>query len=148
MPAALIGGVIAGVGAVGASAISAKATSKASKAATAAATDATNTNNALQERIYNTNRGVLSPYVQTGYQANNAMAGLLGLQGSPTNAPATYDMTQDPAGYGQVYDPSQTYAAGDFGMMIDNATGMPINTQGYGGFVQPFHRLSVPAQRG
>lgn len=77
MPAAIIGGVIAGAGAIGAAAISSNAQKKASQQATKAAQTATDQNIALQRDIYGQNKGVLSPYVGVGTQATGALNALL-----------------------------------------------------------------------
>jgi hypothetical protein len=65
MPPAVIGGVIAGVGAIGASVIGSKSNSKAigkaSDAQSAASAEAT----ALQREIYNKNVGYQTPYLNT-----------------------------------------------------------------------------------
>lgn len=86
MPAAVIGGVIAGAGAIGAAAIGSGAQSKASNQATQAAQYATDQNAALQRDIYGQNKGILAPYVQSGYGANALLNGFLGVE---TGGPAT-----------------------------------------------------------
>lgn len=74
--AAILGSAVIGAGA------SAMASSKSSKA-TAQATDAQLQANreslALQQQVYDSNKGILSPFVQQGYAANSALGGLLGL---------------------------------------------------------------------
>jgi hypothetical protein len=79
MPPAIIGGVIAGVGAVGAAALGASAQKNASRDTTRVAQDTARESNALTRDIYNQNKGILSPYVNQGYAATNALSGLLGL---------------------------------------------------------------------
>lgn len=85
MPAAVVGGVIAGAGAIGGAALSSSANKKAAKTAAQAQQDTAAQNNALQQQIYNQNKATLSPFVNTGTQASNAINALLGLGGpAPT----------------------------------------------------------------
>lgn len=88
MPAAIIGGAIAGVGAIGAAAIGSKAQKKAAQTAADATAQATAENNALQREIYGSNKQTLDPYIQSGYSANNAIAALLGTGGTPADKTA------------------------------------------------------------
>lgn len=69
---------IGGAALVGGSAISSSASKKASKAATNAA----NQNNALERDIYDSNKEILSPYVNRGNLAGDAQTRALGLTGS------------------------------------------------------------------
>lgn len=81
MGAALLGSAVLGAGA------SIIGGSKQSKAATQAQTLVNNDNaqnRAFQERIYNNNAGLISPWQQSGVQANNAIMALLGY---PQQAP-------------------------------------------------------------
>ncbi len=79
MPIVLVAAGIAAAGAVGSSLISSHAANNASnQAANAAAA-----NNALQEQIYNSNKGLIQPYVDRGNSAANELQGFLGLGGSP-----------------------------------------------------------------
>lgn len=87
MPAAVIGGVIAGVGAIGAAAISSSATKKASKTAAAAQEKATDSQlqiaqgqQDLYREVYAQNKETLNPYVQSGYGAQAVVEQLLGLK--------------------------------------------------------------------
>jgi hypothetical protein len=77
MPAVVVAGAIAAAGAVGAAAISSSAQKKASQQATQAAQHATDQNIALQQQVREENKGILSPYVQTGNQATGALNSLL-----------------------------------------------------------------------
>lgn len=81
--AAILGSaVIGGVG----SAIASGNNKKAAQQATTAQTNAANQNNALQASIYNQNKGILAPYAQSGYGANQQINALLGI---PTNSAGT-----------------------------------------------------------
>ena len=75
MPAAVIGGAIAGVGAVGAAAIGSKSASNAAKAQQAAA----DTASATQREIYGSNKEMLAPWVNQGQQATGQINALLGI---------------------------------------------------------------------
>jgi len=91
MPAAAIVAGVSAVATVGGAALSASASKKAANKAVAAQTATTESNNALQRDIYDQNKQTLSPYVQTGNQANAAIMELLGYpaqqqQQQPTNA--------------------------------------------------------------
>lgn len=87
MPAAVIGGAIAAVGAVGSSVIASKGASNAAKATTQAADNST----AVQQQMYNQSASALRPYQQAGLPATNAINALLGLnegtQGNQAFAP-------------------------------------------------------------
>lgn len=83
MPAAVIGGVIAGAGAIGAAAIGSSAQKSAANKAAQTAQDTTAQNNALQREIYGSNKDILNPYVQTGYKANEGLNALM-YGGDPT----------------------------------------------------------------
>lgn len=95
MPAAVIGGAIAGVGSIGAAAIGAKAQSKAAKTAANAQIETAAQNNALQREIYGKNEGYLSPYVGRGNQAGDAIMELLGFDPRP-QASNAFMQTQTP----------------------------------------------------
>lgn len=92
--AALIGSAVIGAGA---SAISASKNSKAINKATDAQTQATNQNNALTREIYGQNKSILTPYINSGYQANSAINALLGLPTQSYDAPTQGNAL---AGYG------------------------------------------------
>lgn len=98
MPVALIAGGIAAAGAVGGALISSSATKKASQAAS----DASAQNDARATQIYQENKGILSPYVQQGYSANNAIGALTGIGGTPGDKAAyqaAFDNYQKSTGY-------------------------------------------------
>ena len=82
MPAAVIGGAIAGVGSVASAAIGSSAASKAANASAAAADKSA----AVQQNIYNQNAATLSPYVQAGLPATQTINALLGLGGTAGTA--------------------------------------------------------------
>lgn len=87
MPAAVVGGVIAGAGAIGGAALASKAQKKASKTAAQAQLDATAQNNALAREQYSQNAAVLAPWQQRGNVAGTAVNALLGIgQNVPTPA--------------------------------------------------------------
>ncbi len=95
---------ILGSAAIGAAA-SGLSSSKSSKAA-AKATDAQVQSNreslALQREVYDSNKGILAPYVSQGYAANNALAGLLGIGGTPGDKAAyqgAFDNYRNLTGY-------------------------------------------------
>ena len=91
MPAAVIGGAIAGVGSVASAAIGSSAASKAANASAAAADKSA----AVQQNIYNQNAATLSPYVQAGIPETQTINTLLGLGGSAgTPATSTVDWNQ------------------------------------------------------
>lgn len=118
MPIAIIAAGVAAAGSIGAAAIGAGAQKSAAKTAASAAQHATDTNNQLQRDIYNSNYNVLSPYVNSGYQANHAINELLGLP-SNDNSGANGPVTGQPSALGQ------------YGGQPNGAFGTP----GYGSFV-------------
>jgi hypothetical protein len=84
--AAIVGSAV--VGGVASTVSSSHASSKAAKAATNAA----NENNATELQIYNQNKGTLSPFVQSGVGANEAIDELLGIgSSSATNDNGAYN---------------------------------------------------------
>ena len=87
MPASVIGGAIAGVGAIGAAAIGSSAQKKAANQAAQTAQDTTTANNQLAREQYAQNAAVLSPYINRGNQAGSMYGALLGL--GPTNNAGT-----------------------------------------------------------
>jgi hypothetical protein len=103
MPPAVIGGVIAGVGAIGASVIGSKSNSKAigkaSDAQSAASAEAT----ALQREIYNKNVGYQTPYLNTGNAAMAQINALLGLQ-VPQAAPIAQPVQGNPGSQEEAFD--------------------------------------------
>jgi hypothetical protein len=101
MPAAVVGGIIAGAGAVSAAAIQSHAAGKAADQQVAAGDKAL----ALQKDIYNQQQANEAPWRNTGASAITTLGGLLGLQqggGSsgqlPTNTlGSTFDAPYTPA---------------------------------------------------
>lgn len=82
MPAALVGGVIAGAGAIGAAAISSSASSKASKAQAQGA----DASLSLQKQEYDQSRADLAPWRSAGSGALAMLSDALGLNGPEGNA--------------------------------------------------------------
>jgi hypothetical protein len=130
MPAAIIGGAIAAVGAVGSAVISSKGASNAAKATQAGADKASDT----QTQIYNAL--TLAPWQQSGLRANSAINAMLGLNGDqqqqlpPMNGGQGYP-TQQPnqamqvgADYG--YSPNQS--GGQYGMGGNDYRGEVTNS--------------------
>ena len=126
MPAAIIGGAIAAVGAVGSAVISSKGASNAAKATQAASDKASDT----QTQIYNQNALTLAPWQQSGLRANSAINPMLGLnaeqqqlpqmnggQGYPTQQP------NEAMTYGQDYGYSPNQISGQYGMGYGTAGG-------------------------
>ncbi len=126
MPAAIIGGAIAAVGAVGSAVISSKGASNAAKATQAASDKASDT----QTQIYNQNALTLAPWQQSGLRANSAINAMLGLnaeqqqlpqmnggQGYPTQQP------NEAMTYGQDYGYSPNQISGQYGMGYGTAGG-------------------------
>lgn len=99
MPAAVIGGVIAGAGAIGAAAIGSKAQKKAAKAASQAQTQAASQNNALQREIYDRNTANLAPFMSRGNIAGETYNALLGLGGDANAARSAFDTFRGSTGY-------------------------------------------------
>lgn len=121
MPAAIIGGAIAGVGAIGAAAIGSSASKKASQTAAQAAQDATTQNNTLARDIYGQNKEILSPFLNRGNAAGGAINALLGLGGpammqvAPANDSAYYPSNDQGGGFSYVGGAPE-YGAGPGGM--------------------------------
>ena len=117
----IVGAIIGGVAAIGGAAIASNATKKASQAATQAADQ----NNALQREIYDQNRQVLAPYVQTGNQAGTAMQSLLGLSGDPRAYDQAFNNYRNSTGYQFQFDQGnraiQNSAAAQGGLLSGNA---------------------------
>lgn len=74
-----------GAATLGAGALSASSSNKAAKRAADASTTATRESNALQEKLYNQTRADLSPFVQSGVTAQNALQQRYGLASANTN---------------------------------------------------------------
>lgn len=85
MPIAAIGAVAS----IGGAIIGSKAQKKAANTAAQAAADNTAANNALALNIYGQNKATLSPFVNTGTNASNAINALLGLGGPAVVAAPT-----------------------------------------------------------
>lgn len=95
MPIGLISAGVVAAGAVGGALINSGAANNASnEAATAAAN-----NNALQSQIYQSNKGLIQPYVNQGYAASNELNGFLGLGGSPQASQAALNTYLNSTGY-------------------------------------------------
>jgi hypothetical protein len=77
MPAGLIIAGVAAAATVGGAVISSNASKNATKEATRSAQQATDKNIALETQIRDENRGILSPFVQQGTQANGALNALM-----------------------------------------------------------------------
>jgi len=107
--AAIIGSAVIGAGAT---ALSASKSAKAANKATQAQVDSNRESLALQREVRDENRGILSPFVNTGYAANNALAGLLGLPG--TNADGTPGAVADPTAFRSAFDAYRTGTGYDF----------------------------------
>lgn len=87
--------LIAGGAALAGSAISAGATSKASKAAT----DANTASLAAQQDVFNQNKALQTPFIQTGQQANDLLSSFIGVNGDPAKAKSALDTYINSTGY-------------------------------------------------
>ena len=119
MPAAVIGGAIAGVGSVASAAIGSSAASKAANASAQAADKSAQ----VQKDIYNQNAATLSPYVQAGIPATGQINALLGLTPNQTDWAAYVQNQPEVLNYynQNVAGNGQTLA--DFGQMHYNTWG-------------------------
>jgi hypothetical protein len=88
---------ITAVAAIGGAAISSSASKKAANKAADAATQNAEASNALQSQIYGENKALLSPYVNRGNSAGDAINALLGLGGPLAAAPAQGTQQYGPA---------------------------------------------------
>jgi hypothetical protein len=95
MPAAIIGGVIAGAGALGAAAISSSGASSAAQTEANAAAQS----NALQSQIYDSNKALAQPYIGAGNAALSELEGFLGLGGDPAASQKALDSYLQSTGY-------------------------------------------------
>lgn len=84
---------------IGASVIGAGATLIGAHDASSAASNAAAQNNAVQEQIYNSNKGLEMPFIQSGYGANDELNGFLGLGGDPKATQAAFQKYLDSTGY-------------------------------------------------
>ena len=91
----IIPALIGVAGAVGGALISSHAASNASNQAAQAAAS----HNALQQHIYDTNKGLIQPYVDQGNTASTALQGFLGLGGDPAKSKAAFDNYLSSTGY-------------------------------------------------
>jgi hypothetical protein len=94
MPA-IIPAVIIGAGAIGGALISSHAASSASNAASTAAAN----NNALESQIYQSNKGLETPFINAGDAAETELSGFLGLGGDPAATQAAFQKYLDSTGY-------------------------------------------------
>lgn len=92
---AAISALIAAGTAVAGAAISSSATNKAAKSQAQVAA----TNNALQERIYNENRNLLAPDIQSGRDASSLLSDFLGVSGDGARAQSALDTFLRSTGY-------------------------------------------------
>jgi hypothetical protein len=67
--------------------------------ASSAASNAAAQNNALQEQIYNSNKGLEQPFIDSGYGAQTELNGFLGLGGDPKATHAAFQKYLDSTGY-------------------------------------------------
>ncbi len=95
MPIALIGAGIAAAGSIGGALISSSATNNAAHEASSAAA----ANNALQSQIYQSNKGLETPYINAGDAANTELQGFLGLGGSKAASTAALNTYLNSTGY-------------------------------------------------
>ena len=94
MPA-IIPAIIGGVAAIGGAAISANAAGNAAGDALSAAQQ----NNALEQQIYESNKGLETPFINAGYGALRELNGFLGLGGDPKATQAAFQKYLDSTGY-------------------------------------------------
>jgi hypothetical protein len=93
MPIGIVGAIIAD------SALSAGAGLLASSNASNAASNAAAQNNALQQEIYNSNKGLEQPFITSGDNAETELNGFLGLGGDPEATQAAFQKYLDSTGY-------------------------------------------------
>ena len=91
----IIPAIIGTVGAVGGALISSHAANNASNQAAQAAAS----NNALQSQIYQSNKALITPYVDRGNTAADALQGFLGLGGDPAKTQAAFQNYLNSTGY-------------------------------------------------
>lgn len=95
MPVGAIAAGISGVATVAGAGINAGAANNASNEAAQAAA----ANNALEQEIYNSNKGELQPYITRGNAAGSAEAALLGIGGNPAAAKKAFGDYLGSTGY-------------------------------------------------
>jgi hypothetical protein len=90
-----------GIGAavLGAGVISAGAGLAASANAASTAQNVANENNALESQIYQSNKALETPYIQSGNAADKELQGFLGLGGNPAATKAAFDNYLKSTGY-------------------------------------------------
>ena len=91
----IIPAIIGTVGAVGGALISGHAASSAANTAANAAASS----NALQSQIYESNKGLITPYVNRGNTASDALQSFLGLGGDPVKTHAAFQNYLNSTGY-------------------------------------------------
>jgi hypothetical protein len=159
MPAAVVGGIIAGAGSIGAAAIGAHAAGKAADQQVAAGDKAL----ALQKDIYNQQQANEAPWRNTGAAAITSLGGLLGLPQAPAGGGSgqlptnTLGSTFDaPISPGQAnfagYSPSGGYIGKDVPMtermknpaVNVDASGYTAQQHGASSYAAPTVRMQAP----
>jgi len=113
--AIVIGAGVAAAGAVGSAAIGSSASSSAANQQASSANNAT----ALEQAQFNQTTGNLAPYLQTGNNANAALAGFLGLPGGNIN-PADAGLGIQQFQYNPASDPLYNFTLQQGGQAITN----------------------------
>ena len=117
--------IVAGGLGAGAAVIGSRNSSNAARQISNDATQTAANNNALAREIYDQNRAVLAPYVQTGNQAGTAMQSLLGLSGDPRAYDQAFNNYRNSTGYQFQFDQGnraiQNSAAAQGGLLSGNA---------------------------
>jgi hypothetical protein len=129
MPIALIGAGIAAAGSIGGALISSSATNNAANDASNAAA----ANNALQSQIYQSNKGLETPYINAGDTANTELQGFLGLGGSPAASTAALNTYLNSTGYQFNRDQGISAITGDkaaSGLLNSGSTLQALDTFG------------------
>jgi hypothetical protein len=128
-----LGDIIGGVASVAGSVFGSSSNKKAAKNAAQASQYATDQAVGLQRDIYNQNNALLSPFVQRGNQAGNAINAMLGLGGAEmtTGGPATTSVMNP---YQTGMDAAGRYGLSENGDLMFPAMGGPMNAlAGFGG---------------
>ncbi len=129
MPIALIGAGIAAAGSIGGALISSSATNNAASDASNAAA----ANNALQSQIYESNKGLATPYINAGDTANTELQGFLGLGGSQAASTAALNTYLNSTGYQFNRDQGISAITGDkaaSGLLNSGSTLQALDTFG------------------
>jgi len=120
---------------VGASIVGAGASIIGAHSASSAASNAANANNALQEQIYNSNKGLEQPFITSGDNAETALNGFLGLGGDPAATQKAFNNYLNSTGYqfnlNQGLDATQQDKAAS-GMLNSGATLKALDAYGTG----------------